>query len=73
MAEDIRAAAMEVVLAEERLRGNTADALPGTHLEKEYGCDILARVPGEEEPLPDRGKGLGEPIGRGARQIPLAA
>jgi hypothetical protein len=73
MAEDVRAAAVEIVLAEERARGHAAEALPGTHLEKVHGCDILSRVPGEDELCRIEVKGWGTPLiaARGGFHWPL--
>jgi hypothetical protein len=62
MAEDVRAAAMEVIVAEEWLAGNTPEPIRGTHLEQVHGCDILVGVPGQAEPDRVEVKGWGEPM-----------
>ncbi len=53
---------MEIVLAEERMRGNSAHALAGAHLEKAHGCDILSTVPGQDDPTRIEVKGWGTPL-----------
>jgi hypothetical protein len=62
MPDDIRRAAMQIVIAEECLAGRAPDPIKGTHLEKEYGCDILVSVPGQSEPDRVEVKGWGEPF-----------
>ena len=62
MAEDVRVAAMEIIVAEEWLAGNTPEPIRGTHLEQVYGCDVLVRVPGLAEPEHVEVKGWGAPL-----------
>jgi hypothetical protein len=53
---------MEIVLAEERLLGRSAEPLPGTRLEKQYGCDILVHRGDDAEPERVEVKGWGDPL-----------
>jgi hypothetical protein len=62
MADDIRRAAMDIVVAEEWLAGRRPEPIRGTHLERIYGCDILVYVEEREEPDRVEVKGWGDPL-----------